>query len=610
MISSIRSDSSVRWRITLVAILTASIVLAGCATSPQAPSLPRPTIDFAGNVYPNGVGPSATGADLWNQLTPENAGKWASVERVRDVMNWAPLDEAYSYAKDRGIPFRFHTLVWGQQQPGWLVDLSPEEQFAELTEWMTLVAERYPEIDFIDVVNEPVHEVPVYALALGGRGATGIDWVVKSFEMARELFPNALLHVNDYNILTDRSQIDTYLDIIAILQGRGLVDGIGLQAHSLERATISAVAGKLDRLAETGLPLYVTELDVAIRDDVRQAEQFSALFSTMASHPAVQGITLWGSVEGRLWRQNAELIRRDGSYRPAMEWLLAYMDGREYEIADAVPAPRTGTATNLRIEAEEFDDQQGVEVGGNAISYVDGGDYVGFSQVAIRVEYSSVRIRYAKGSDGRSLAKVMLLRPDGFELGEFTLESTGGWGTFAEIEFEYAPTEGTYDVYLVFEGGEGVGNIDYVEFFQPGANATLPLVDAAAADEPPLVAIETELATLFEGIEIAEGGFIAYLDDMDYALYEDVDFGAGVSRLLVSYAKASTTKAGVELRLGSLESSPVFTFQLVTTGGWNDFKLAQAAIPQITGVHDVYITFRQDDTTGIGNFDWFRFFAE
>jgi len=29
---------------------------------------------------------------LWNQFTPENAGKWASVEGTRSRMNWATLD--------------------------------------------------------------------------------------------------------------------------------------------------------------------------------------------------------------------------------------------------------------------------------------------------------------------------------------------------------------------------------------------------------------------------------------------------------------------------------------------------------------------------------------
>ncbi len=85
--------------------------------------------------------------DYFDQITPENAGKWGSVEATRGVMNWGPLDEAYDFAKDNGLPFRLHTLVWGQQQPAWLAALSPAEQMAEVDEWMAELAARYPDVD-------------------------------------------------------------------------------------------------------------------------------------------------------------------------------------------------------------------------------------------------------------------------------------------------------------------------------------------------------------------------------------------------------------------------------------------------------------------------------
>jgi endo-1,4-beta-xylanase len=75
-------------------------------------------------------------------------GKWGSVEGTRDNMNWGPLDAAYNLAKDNGWPFRFHVLVWGSQQPTWITSLSAEEQLEEIEEWFTLVAERYPDIDY------------------------------------------------------------------------------------------------------------------------------------------------------------------------------------------------------------------------------------------------------------------------------------------------------------------------------------------------------------------------------------------------------------------------------------------------------------------------------
>ena len=108
-------------------------------------------------------------------------------------MVWEGLDAAYLFAKNNGLPFKFHTLIWGQQQPGWITSLSAEEQLAEIEEWFTEVAARYPHIDLIDVVNEPINAPAAYREALGGAGTTGYDWVINAFKMARKHFPKSKL---------------------------------------------------------------------------------------------------------------------------------------------------------------------------------------------------------------------------------------------------------------------------------------------------------------------------------------------------------------------------------------------------------------------------------
>jgi endo-1,4-beta-xylanase len=91
--------------------------------------------------------------DYWNQVTPENAGKWASVEGTRDVMNWNQLRTAYNLAKNNNFEFRLHTLIWGNQQPAWIESLPTAEQRQEIEEWFAAVAAEFPDIDQIDVVN-------------------------------------------------------------------------------------------------------------------------------------------------------------------------------------------------------------------------------------------------------------------------------------------------------------------------------------------------------------------------------------------------------------------------------------------------------------------------
>ena len=210
-------------------------------------------------------------ANYWNQVTPENGGKWGSVEGTRDVMNWTQADAAYALAKANGFPFKWHTFIWGNQQPAWIESLPTAEQREEIEEWYAAVAARYPEIDQIEVVNEPLHDPPRgatngnYIEALGGNGVTGWDWIITSFQLARQYFPNAELILNDYSITNDGNATTNYITIINLLKERGLIDAIGDQAHAFsttEAAPMNNHKNNLNRLAATGLPIYITELDI------------------------------------------------------------------------------------------------------------------------------------------------------------------------------------------------------------------------------------------------------------------------------------------------------------------------------------------------------------
>jgi endo-1,4-beta-xylanase len=181
----------------------------------------------------------------WNQSTPGNAGKWGSVEGTRDQMNWRDLDSTYNVAKRYNMLFKEHTLFWGAQQPSWMADLSPEEQLEEIIEWLDALATRYPDMDYIDVVNEPIHNAPNgmvpwgtdvpninYADALGGAGTTGYDWIIEAFRLARQYFPNSKLILNEYSVINDAAATQKIIEIVELLKAENLIDGIGEQAHA------------------------------------------------------------------------------------------------------------------------------------------------------------------------------------------------------------------------------------------------------------------------------------------------------------------------------------------------------------------------------------------
>lgn len=321
--------------------LTLALFAAGFSSAAIADPIAAEQDKYLGNIW--SAPQKSNFSDYWNQVVPENAGKWGSVERTRDVMNWTVLDEAYQHAKDHQIPFRMHVLVWGNQQPSWIESLSSSEQLVEIEEWYAAVAERYPEIDYLEVVNEPLHDAPRgetngnYIDALGGDGETGWDWIITSFEMARNYFPNAKLLINDYNIIGSSQNTQSYLEIVELLQARELIDGIGLQAHafSTKYSSAATLSANLTTLGNTGLPVYITEMDVDdyaesspnTHSEQIQLQEYQRIFPTIWQHEAVAGVTLWGFREG-MWREHAYLLDNQNNPRAALSWLKRFVQNR------------------------------------------------------------------------------------------------------------------------------------------------------------------------------------------------------------------------------------------------------------------------------------------
>jgi endo-1,4-beta-xylanase len=320
-------------------------------TFPAAYTPPGPPAATGRPKFLGSVEGEANFTRYFNQVTPGNAGKWGSVEGTRNVMNWGPLDTAYNLAKTNGYKFRLHTLVWGAQQPAWLLNLSAADQLAEINQWFAAVAARYPDIDLIDVVNEPLHDPPDvtaagnvgttdcgnYIAALGGKGATGYDWVLGAFRLARQYFPRAKLCLNDYSVINSATSAQNYAALINLLKTENLIDGAGIQAHAFETTPATAtLKANLDTIAATGVPLYITEMDVDGPTDAAQLADMKRLMTLFWEHPSVQGVTLWGYLPG-MWRtaQGDYLAYSNGAERPALTWLKGYVANDRPVVAPA-----------------------------------------------------------------------------------------------------------------------------------------------------------------------------------------------------------------------------------------------------------------------------------
>jgi GH35 family endo-1,4-beta-xylanase len=290
----------------------------------------------------------------WNGVTAENGCKWGSIEATKGTWTWASADAAYNYAKTNNLMFRYHVFAWGSQYPTWLETLANNGDVTgfknAVMEYMDSVKNRYPNsIDQIDVLNEQIGThatgTPFFVTGLGGTGTTGYDWQIWLFTEARKRFPNTKLILNDYGLENDQNAINTQLGLIKVLRDRGLVDGFGTQAHcfNIDGLTATALKSSLDLMATSGLPIYVTELDLNGGSTVSEATQltsFQTHFPVFWEHTAVAGVSIWGYVEGSTWKTGTGLLNADGTERSCMTWLKTYLSGKTdvgYPFCPATP---------------------------------------------------------------------------------------------------------------------------------------------------------------------------------------------------------------------------------------------------------------------------------
>ena len=379
-------------------------------------------------------------ADYWNQVTPENATKWGSVEGDRQgKFNWGGADKAAKYAKEHGFPFKFHTLVWGSQYPNWMNNLSTEKQYEAIVEWMDEAKKHYPDLPVIDVVNEAIssHAPAPYKAALGGDGKTGYDWIIKAFQMAHERWPDAVLVYNDYN--TFQWNTDQFIDLVRTIRDAGApVDAYGCQSHDLTGCSANTLKASMKKLQDAlKMPMYVTEYDIGTANDNDQLKDYKAQIPLLWEADYCAGVTLWGWIYGKTWTTdgNSGLIKNKKE-RPAMEWLREYM---QTDAAKTAKSPYPGGVK-----------EASVYVGASSLS-VEKGEKVNIS-IDIRLKTKTLHDveLFVNGEKNTTLfAECIILAP-----GE------RNW-----FEAEYTPTEeGYYTIKAVITADDGTQYERYAGF--------------------------------------------------------------------------------------------------------------------------------------------------
>ncbi len=241
-----------------------------------------------------------------------------------------------------------------------------------------------------------------------------------------------------------------------------------VQGHFLEQADPGVVAANLDRLAATGLGIYVTEFDANYANDARQAGVFSDLVAAFYENPSVLGVTAWGHLQGAIWRQDSWLLDAECNPRPALDWLVCYRaGGDDCPVPVYTPAPREGDAAGLLIEVESYDDAEGLVAIEGSVAYTGDGSWMSLERVVFDENWDLLSITYAKGNDEPASVEIYLDGFDHAKVATIPLASTGSWGGNTTLTVPWAPVSGEHDLLVKFIGANGVANVDKIKFAAP-----------------------------------------------------------------------------------------------------------------------------------------------
>ncbi len=259
---------------------------------------------------------------VFDRISAEYEMKPVPIWTGPDSYNWAASDALVDFAGSNGMTVHGHTLAWHQTTPSWLAGFSGDDTAFEavVEDYISTVMQRYAgRVVSWDVVNEAFADASGQLRNSIYRQRMGDDYIAKLFEMARTADPNALLFYNDYGTIWDANKRNAMFAMIDDLQARGVpIDGVGLQMHiTYDFPTMDAIIATMDAIAERGLLVHISELDVRInalgdltaftreRGEL-QAERIRDVVAAYNQLPAEQqfGITMWGLADSDSWLIN------------------------------------------------------------------------------------------------------------------------------------------------------------------------------------------------------------------------------------------------------------------------------------------------------------------
>ncbi|XP_048752453.2 anti-sigma-I factor RsgI6-like [Ostrea edulis] len=242
--------------------------------------------DYANFIYHN-----------FNWAVLENILKWRLMEWTQGHPKFDTAEKAISTLRSHGLPVRGHNMFWATDghSPNWLGGKSQSDFITEMKRHISdVVSHTNGTLDHWDVYNEALHG-RYYEEHSGDP-----DIINKMFNWIHVAEPQSKLFLNDFNIVNSNMYTTALKNQGLQLLKDGIpVDGIGIQSHFHgSNIDMDVLKYRLDKVAEAGLKLWITELTILESNSTKKAAALEDVLTLYYSHPAVEGIMLWGFWDG------------------------------------------------------------------------------------------------------------------------------------------------------------------------------------------------------------------------------------------------------------------------------------------------------------------------
>ncbi|XP_025078468.1 uncharacterized protein LOC112554711 [Pomacea canaliculata] len=229
---------------------------------------------------------------LFNWATVQSY-KWKYGEGESKNPDFSKAVHATDVLLKNGLKVRGHSILWGVKDsvPGWVQSLRGRQLRTELVrhvERMTNITRG--KLAHWDVQNELLHE-QYYEETLQDPNIT-----MEMFKLVKRLDPVPKLYLNDFQAVTIGGKTEAYHDLAEDFKRAGTgIQGLGIQGHTKDfiKPDPTMIWRRLDRLAQTGLELFMTEFDLGWHDDVVRADWLEDAIRAFFAHPGLSGLIFW-----------------------------------------------------------------------------------------------------------------------------------------------------------------------------------------------------------------------------------------------------------------------------------------------------------------------------